>query len=169
LFIGLAGNTARLHYNPDMKLIIALVLAAGILSGCSTSSPWPAPLGSVQHATTVRHDKARQLFDQARQLGERVKEGELTRVQVADQLNLLRLRLVGHNPVDDATFNTYRYLAGQRDNGAIDSASAQSRMEMTLRDWQQRWPLLARHPADPAFTNFLLQLYDLPPMIAMSP
>jgi hypothetical protein len=152
-----------------MKSKIPMVLALMLLSGCGTMKQWPAPVESAHGSVAPRPDKTRILFDEANQLADQVKNGELTRLQAADRLNQLRLRLVGPNKVDDATFATYRYLAAQRDAGAITSQASQSRMEMTLRDWQQRWPLLARHPADPAFTNFLLQLYGLPQLGPLSP
>jgi len=61
-------------------------------------------------------------------------------------------------------FRTYRRIAQQRDAGQIDSARAQKQMEDRLEMWQRRWPTLPDKPANPAFTQFLLKLYSLPPL-----
>ncbi len=101
---------------------------------------------------------------EAQQLAPRVGKGELTRVQVADKLDALRQQQVGRNAVDDDVFRTYRRIAQQRDAGQIDSARAQKQMEDRLEMWQRRWPTLPDKPANPAFTQFLLKLYSLPPL-----
>ena len=72
--------------------------------------------------------------------------------------------LVGANAVDDNTFALYRQIAVQRDRGVIGADEAQSRMEARLRDWLRRRPKYTPKPADPAFTQFLLKLYRLPPL-----
>jgi len=102
------------------------------------------------------------IFHEANRLAVLVEKGELTRVEAADELNGYRLRIVGSNRVDDATFATYRYLATMRDDGKMTAEESHARMERKLLEWQRRWPKLSSRPVDPAFTNFLMQLYDLP-------
>ena len=102
------------------------------------------------------------IFREANRLAVLVEKGELTRVEAADELNGYRLRIVGSNRVDDSTFATYRYLATMRDGGKMSAEDTHARMERKLLEWQRRWPKLSSRPADPAFTNFLMQLYDLP-------
>jgi len=139
------------------------MLALGGLGGCAglQSALFPA---SERTAVSAKQDRASQILIEANRLADRVKNGELTRLQAADQLNLVRLRLVGANQVDDSTFASYRYLAKQRDLGLLTQEQSHAKLETRLRDWQQRWPRMSKRPADPAFTNFLLRLYDLPPL-----
>jgi len=37
-------------------------------------------------------------------------------------------------------------------------------MEDRLRYWQRRWPGLQNKPANPAFTQFMFKVYNLPPL-----
>lgn len=125
---------------------------------------WLAGCASLPELGGGGHAAADVLMREAQQLAPRVGKGELTRVQVADKLDALRQQQVGRNAVDDDVFRTYRRIAQQRDAGQIDSARAQKQMEDRLEMWQRRWPTLADKPANPAFTQFLLKLYSLPPL-----
>jgi hypothetical protein len=154
-----------LHTMRNLKFnaIVFAYASSVLLSGCGALnkliSPPPAP---VSAPAPVPASKSSQLLNEANRLAEKVKRGEMTRLAAADQLNRIRLHLVGGNQVDDAVFASYRTLARRRDEGSISQPVFQSRMKKTLLQWQQRWPTLARRPADPAFTNLLMQLYGLP-------
>lgn len=145
-----------------MRPLILLFLCMLTLSACGSFRQASAPVQSGRGATASAPSRAGLVFREANRLAGQVEQGELTRLQAADQLNAYRLRVVGSNRVDDSTFATYRYLAGMRDSGQMTSEETHSRMELKLRDWQRRWPRLASRPADPAFTNFLMQLYGMP-------
>lgn len=136
-----------------MKRLL-LVLSLLCLAAC-------ASLPDLGGGSQAAADK---LMREAQQLAPRVSKGELTRVQVADRLDALRQQQVGRNAVDDDVFRIYRRIAQQRDAGQIDSARAQKQMEDRLEMWQRRWPALQDKPANPAFTQFLLKLYSLPPL-----
>lgn len=137
-----------------MKRLI-LLLSLALLAACASLPGTSASSGNAA---------AEQLMREAQQLAPRVSKGELSRVQVADRLDTLRQQQVGRNAVDDDVFRTYRRIAQQRDSGQIDSARAQKLMEDRLELWQRRWPALQDKPANPAFTQFLLKLYRLPPL-----
>jgi uncharacterized lipoprotein YmbA len=125
---------------------------------------WLAGCASLPELGGSGNAAAEMLMREAQQWAPRVSKGELTRVQVADKLDALRQQQVGRNAVDDDVFRTYRRIAQQRDAGQIDSARAQKQMEDRLEMWQRRWPTLPDKPANPAFTQFLLKLYSLPPL-----
>lgn len=157
-----------LHYNRNMKskTIVLMMAVLAMLPGCGALKQAAAPVQS-SHATAPPRPmvaKSTLLLKEANRLAEKVRNGEMTRLEAADQLNLVRLRLVGANRIDDSTFSTYRFLVLHREDGSMTQEESHSRMEMKLREWQQRWPQLARRPADPAFTNFLMQLYGMPPL-----
>ncbi|CUA82157.1 MULTISPECIES: hypothetical protein [Gulbenkiania] len=152
-----------------MKALIPIAAAALFLSGCAaldTAPPAPArPQRPVPVTPSVpKQSNADRLLQEAGRLADRIKSGQISRAGAADELNRLRLRLVGANAVDDNTFALYRQIAVQRDRGVIGADEAQSRMEARLRDWLRRWPKYTPKPADPAFTQFLLKLYRLPPL-----
>ncbi|TDR82233.1 hypothetical protein [Paludibacterium purpuratum] len=149
--------------SPTILLLFSLSLAA-----CGSFKQPPSPVqsgrGAAARAAAPQPARAGMIFREANRLADEVGQGRLTRVEAADQLNIYRLRVVGANRVDDSTFATYRYLAVQRDNNGMSAEESHSRMEMKLRDWQRKWPTLRNRPTDPAFTNFLMQLFDLPPL-----
>ncbi|QEL57887.1 putative periplasmic lipoprotein [Chromobacterium paludis] len=152
------------------KLIIGLTLLGG-LSACSSLQQPAAPVHGGPVAVRPPHpvaapqpNKQAQLLDEADGLADRVKAGELSRTAAADLLNAARLRIVGSNAVDNDTFALYRELTAERDAGRIDSDVFRAKLEAHLRGWLRRWPQYAPKPADPAFTNFLLKLYGLPPL-----
>ncbi|AUH53511.1 hypothetical protein CXB49_03560 [Chromobacterium sp. ATCC 53434] len=150
------------------RQLIALSLL-GLLAGCSALKQLGVPVQSgspsrpAQQAPRVA-SKVDQLLAEANRLADRVKTGELTRTAAADQLNAARLRIAGSNPVDNDNFAVYRQLTVERDAGRLDSDAFRSRLELHLREWMRRWPRYSPKPADPAFSNFLLKLYGLPPL-----
>lgn len=150
------------------KTSLQLAVLSLSLSACSLlQQPAASQNGGIHHArppvtTSPADSKVDLLLKEANRLADKVKNGGMTRVAAADQLNVYRLRLVGANPVDDNCFAMYRYLAVQRDAGQLSQEESQSRMEMRLREWLRRWPKMQPKPPQPVFTNFLLKLYGLP-------
>ncbi len=135
-----------------MKNLFLLVLVF-LLAGCAASTSWRAE--SYQ----------KPLQATARRLATQIKAGKLTKTQAADRLNRERLALVGHQPVDDRVFGFYRRLTVQRDHGVITSAQARFQMQrelLAVRKRYQRHGALLRQ--SPAFTNFMMSLYGLPPL-----
>ncbi|OHX18840.1 hypothetical protein BI343_00385 [Chromobacterium amazonense] len=150
------------------RLIIGLTVLGG-LSACGSLQQIAAPVhpgGGAASAPTARpaSSKVDQLLDEANRLADRVKSGELTRTAAADQLGAARLRIAGANAVDNDNFAVYRQLTVEREAGRIDSDAFRARLEAHLREWMRRWPKYTPKPADPAFSNFLLKLYGLPPL-----
>ena len=144
------------------------------LSACSalqqlgvpiSSHPDANPAKSRPPGTPAVNGKTDALLREANRLADKVKSGELTRLAAADQLGAFRLKVVGANPVDDNTFAMYRYLTVEREAGRIDQDTFRAKMDERLREWMRRWPKLNPKPAEPAFTNFLLKLYGLPPLV----
>ncbi|WP_434633513.1 hypothetical protein [Chromobacterium sp. CV08] len=151
-----------------MNKLIAFSLI-GLLAGCSALKQLGVPVQSGSPSRPVQQapraaGKVDQLLAEANRLADRVKAGELSRTAAADQLNAARLRIAGANPVDNDNFAVYRQLTVERDAGRIDSDAFRSRLELHLREWMRRWPRYSPKPADPAFSNFLLKLYGLPPL-----
>ncbi|MEO9386455.1 hypothetical protein [Chromobacterium phragmitis] len=144
----------------------------GSLTACSALQQLGAPIHSgaggasrpAQSAPPRATGKVDLLLAEANRLADKVKSGELTRTAAADQLAAARLRIAGANAVDNDNFAVYRQLTADRDNGRIDSDAFRAKLEAHLREWMRRWPKYSPKPADPAFTNFLLKLYGLPPL-----
>jgi hypothetical protein len=125
-----------------------LILA---LAGCATT-PW----------MDTRQDALRQ---EAEYLAGLVKTNKITKVQAADRLNIRRIELVGQNPYDDEVFAYYRHLAGERDRKRIDQAESQSLMRKKLAEVRARYRQdPGKTGKTPVFTNFLMELYGLPPL-----
>jgi len=155
----------------SMKRHLTFLLLAFVLTGCGQlglKPVKPAPVVPAKPAqpAPLPADPSERLLFEANRLAEEVRDARLTRTQAADQLGRARLAWVGRNPVDDETFRLYRQISVERDTGQIGQAEAQRRMDEALKRWQRRWvqlPLSAR-PANPAFTNFLMKVYGLPPL-----
>lgn len=130
-----------------LRRIKSLMLVVA-LAGC-TSMPW----------TDTRQDALRQ---EAEYLAGLVKTHKITKVQAADRLDIKRIELVGRNPYDDEVFAYYRHLAGERDRKRIDQAESQSLMRKKLAEVRARYRQDPGKP--PVFTNFLMELYGLPPL-----
>ncbi len=133
-----------------LKRIKSLMLIVA-LAGCATT-PW----------MDTRQDALRQ---EAGYLAGLVKTNKITKVQAADRLNIRRIELVGQNPYDDEVFAYYRHLAGERDRKHIDQAESQSLMRKKLAEVRARYRQDPGKPGKtPVFTNFLMELYGLPPL-----
>jgi hypothetical protein len=131
-----------LHYlrNRKFEPIVLVLFVLAMLTGCGATRP-PLPAAPA-NGTAVITGKGSQLLAEANLLADKVKHGEITRLAAADQLNRVRLRLVGANRVDDAVFASYRSLVRRRDEGAITQPVFQEKMKQTLQMWQRRWPTL---------------------------
>lgn len=155
-----------------MKRQLIAFSLLGSLTACSALQQLGVPIHSgsgassrpAQSAQPRAAGKVDQLLAEANRLADKVKSGELTRTAAADQLNAARLRIAGGNPVDNDNFAVYRQLTVERDAGRIDSDAFRAKLEAHLREWMRRWPKYSPKPADPAFSNFLLKLYGLPPL-----
>lgn len=133
-----------------LKRIKSLMLIVA-LAGCATT-PW----------MDTRQDALRQ---EAEYLAGLVKTNKITKVQAADRLNIRRIELVGQNPYDDEVFAYYRHLAGERDRKRIDQAESQSLMRKKLAEVRARYRQDPEKTGKtPVFTNFLMELYGLPPL-----
>lgn len=133
-----------------LKTLKSLILILA-LAGCATM-PW----------TDARQDALRQ---EAEYLAGLVKTHKITKVQAADRLDIKRIELVGQNPYDDEVFAYYRHLAGERDRKRLGQAEAQSQMRKKLAEVRARYRQDPGKPGKtPVFTNFLMELYGLPPL-----
>ena len=148
------------------KLLVTCLICLGLLTACPglripytgkgdiESEGQKSPYGLQSH----------QILIEANRLAGLVSKNQLTRVQAAQALDRYRVDLVGHNAVDDALYATYLRVAVDRQNGRIDAQGAQNRMQSELEKWQGRWVKLKNKPDNPAFTNFLMQVFKLPPL-----
>jgi len=139
------------------------LLSAALLSGCAGFPHFGVSTGQQARPKPLHQHRANDsaaILGEANRLATLVREGEMTRIEAADQLNRYRLARVGHNFVDDNTYATYRSLTVAREKNQITQDEFQSRMLDRLQEWQLRWPKLTQRPANPAFTNFLMDVYN---------
>jgi hypothetical protein len=142
-----------------VKARFGLVLLPVLLTACA-GLPGTAP----RPAAPVHHYGSADILREANQLASQVKDGDLTRTQAADRLNRYRLSHIGHNSIDDTNFAWYRALAVERDRNQISQEESMTRICTRQMQWHRRWPQMENHPANPAFTNFLMEVCDLPPL-----
>ncbi|MDO4878395.1 MAG: prokaryotic membrane lipolipid attachment site family protein [Neisseria sp.] len=159
-----------------MKKSLLFVLAAVTLSACPSyyySSP-PTNKGTAGTRTTPSSGGYRlaashwsdvsKIRAEAYRLNSQVGEGKMTKVQAAQNLNRFRLKLVGSNQVDDDVYESYLRSAVDSQRGEITTAQSKNHIQSTLKGWQQRWPNMQNKPANPAFTNFLMELMEMQPL-----
>lgn len=133
-----------------LKIIKSLMLILA-LAGCA-AMPWK----------DTRQGALRQ---EAGYLAGLVKTNKITKVQAADRLDIKRIELVGRNLYDDEVFAYYHHLAEERDHNRIDQAESQSLMRKKLAEVRARYRQdPGKHGKIPVFTNFLMELYGLPPL-----
>ncbi len=145
------------------KYLITFCVCLGLLTGCPTTGGYKGTLEG-EGAKSPYGLQAHQILVEANRLADLVGDKQLTRVQAAQSLDRYRIELVGHNAVDDALFATYLRIAVDRQNNKIDGPTSQKRMQKELENWQARWVKLKRKPDNPAFANFLMQVFKLPPL-----
>ena len=145
------------------KYLITFFICLGLLTGCPTTGGYKGTLEGEGNKSPYGL-QAHQILIEANRLADLVRDKELTRVQAAQSLDRYRIELVGHNAVDDALFATYLRIAVDRQNNKIDGPTSQKRMKKELEGWQTRWKTLKKKPENPAFANFLMQVFELPPL-----
>ena len=91
-------------------------------------------------------------------------QGKITKVQAAQYLNRYRIQLVGRNTVDDSMYEVYLRSAVDSQRGEITTEQSKLYIQNALKGWQQRWPNMRSKPANPAFTNFLMEVMDMKPL-----
>lgn len=166
-----------------MKHILSLIVLAAALGGCSSvyvpkvvkvpvdggTPVLPVPGGSATTASTYRladshwSDVAK-IRDEATRLSYQVSQGGITKVQAAQYLDKFRTQLVGRNMVDDDMYTIYLRSAVDSQRGAINTEQSKYFIQNALRGWQQRWPNMRNKPANPAFTNFLMEVMGMKPL-----
>ncbi|WP_434779492.1 prokaryotic membrane lipolipid attachment site family protein [Neisseria sp. Ec49-e6-T10] len=148
--------------------LIIIFFSAAFLSGCATSyKPKDIKVdktGATQSIQTYG-ESSHKILVEANRLANLVNTNSLTRVQAAQSLDRYRVELVGHNAVDDAVFSSYLRIAVDRQSGKISAEQSQTLMQQDLEKWQTRWVKLKHKPENPAFTNFLMQVFNLPPLV----
>jgi len=96
------------------------------------------------------------LLAAADQIADRLREGELTRLQAAEALNQQRLKIVGANPIDDEVFARYRELIAKVQAGRLSQTDLRQRLKQKL-DSVNAQPWQTRQSTPPLFTHFLLK------------
>ena len=145
---------------------LPILLLAGLLSGCQTLSPRPQRRSAApQYTLAASHwgDVAK-IRNEATRLGYEVTKGRMTKTQAAQQLNRFRINLVGRNSVDDSMYEIYLRSAVQSQQGRITPEQSKIFIRNALQGWQQRWPNMQNRPANPAFTNFLMEVMNMQPL-----
>ncbi|MCP2040431.1 bacillopeptidase F (M6 metalloprotease family) [Neisseria sp. HSC-16F19] len=157
-----------------MKRTLALLTLAAFLGGCTViTTPGGGtvvpPRSSTQQPPAYRlasshwSDVAK-IREEATMLNRQVANGQITKVQAAQRLNQLRIKLVGRNVVDDDMYEIYLRSATRSQANKISSAQSKQFVQDGLRSWQQRWPHMTNKPANPAFTNFLMEAMGMRPL-----
>ncbi|MCO6504491.1 MAG: prokaryotic membrane lipolipid attachment site family protein [Snodgrassella sp.] len=163
-----------------MKKILALSVIAVLMSACTNFLGKNHPTIANSSTTakvedgTIRgkdykladshwSDVAR-IRDEATRLSFRVSQGTMTKVQAAQMLDKFRIAQVGHNMVDDDMYDIYLRSAVESQQGSINTAQSKAYIKNALTGWQQRWPNMQKKPANPAFTNFLMEVMNLQPL-----
>ncbi|XXQ68393.1 hypothetical protein ACKLNO_00505 [Neisseriaceae bacterium B1] len=147
------------------------ILTAMVLSACGTLEVPRVltPNNNTQSSGVYQLDRnhwtdVAKIRAEAQRLGTQVSSGKITKVQAAQMLDRYRRNLVGRNSVDDSVYEVYQQAAVDSQRGAINASQSKAYVENALRGWQQRWPNMSNKPANPAFTNFLLEYMGMKPL-----
>lgn len=163
-----------------MKKTLALCVVAAFLGGCSffnnpltakdSKEVKPVQVVNGTAANTEFHlasshwsDVAR-IRNEATRLSFQVSQGSMTKVQAAQLLDQFRIAQVGHNMVDDDMYAIYLRSVVESQQGSIDTAQSKAYIQNALSGWQQRWSVMRSKPANPAFTNFLMEVMNMKPL-----
>ncbi|WP_174875765.1 hypothetical protein [Vogesella oryzae] len=138
-----------------------MAVLLGALAGCANLPQFSFPSSAPASRTANAADA---LLTEADRLADKVGRGEINRVDAAEKLGEMRIKLVGRNLVDDDVYRLYYQISQLRDAGKLDGDSARKQMEDRLKYWQRRWPGLQNKPANPAFTQFMFKVYGLSPL-----
>ena len=144
-----------------LKLILSALTILVILSGCAGLPFGQGPSSMTTPNTTTdtslqREQKQQQLLAAADQIADRLREGELTRLQAAEALNQQRLKIVGANPIDDEVFARYHELIAKVQAGRLSQTDLRQRLKQKL-DSVNAQPWQTRQSTPPLFTHFLLK------------
>ena len=159
-----------------MKTQISVLVLVAALSGCSSvyvpkivevpikpTTSVQTPPASYRLAASHWSDVSK-IRDEATRLSYQVSQGQITKAQAAQYLDRFRINLVGRNAVDDDMYQIYLRSAVDSQRGAINTEQSKLFIQNALRGWQQRWPNMQSKPANPAFTNFLMEVMDMQPL-----
>lgn len=119
--------------------------------------------GAYSLASSHWSDVSR-IRDEATRLSYQVSQGKMTKVQAAQYLNKFRIQLVGRNSVDDSMYEVYLRSAVDSQRGEITTEQSKLYIQNALKGWQQRWKNMGNKPANPAFTNFLMEVMNMQPL-----
>ena len=160
-----------------MKKHIPLLFSLVLLTGCSSiyiPKLVEVPLRPTNVKTTPDNQSSNlesthwvdvsKIRDEATRLSYEVSQNKLTKVQAAQYLNRFRTRQVGRNTVDDSMYEVYLRSAVDSQRGEITTEQSKLYIQNALKGWQQRWPNMRSKPANPAFTNFLMEVMDMKPL-----
>lgn len=158
-----------------MKTHISLLVLLAALSGCSSVyvpkivevpvRPASSQVPSAGYRLAASHwSDVSKIRDEATRLSYQVSQGQMTKAQAAQYLDRFRINLVGRNAVDDDMYQIYLRSAVDSQRGAINTEQSKLFIQNALRGWQQRWPNMQSKPANPAFTNFLMEVMDMQPL-----
>jgi hypothetical protein len=142
-----------------VKARFGLALLPLLLTACAG-----LPGTAVRPAAPPHRYGSADILREADRLASQVKDGTLSRTQAADQLNRFRLAHIGHNSIDDTNFAWYRAMAVARDRNQISQEESMTRICTRQMQWHRRWAQMDNRPSNPAFTNFLMEVCDLPPL-----
>lgn len=166
------------------KLLVSVLAMSSALTACTTTLTNDLFGGSHRPSTSANQGNAgvvvtptntvtpyrlsanhwsdvASIRNRANELSIRVGQGELTKVQAAQLLNEYRVKLVGHNSVDDNVYTVYLRAATQSQSGQINTDQSKRLIQNALSGWSQRWPNMQNKPSNPAFTNFLNEVMGL--------
>lgn len=158
-----------------LKQLPLALLVSFALNACVTINT-PTPIGSANSSTNQNTNNVgyrpaashwsdvAKIRQEAQRLGAEVGAGKLTKVQAAQYLNRYRLSLVGSNQIDDSMYEVYQKAALDSQRGVISQEQSKQYIISALKGWQQRWSSMSVKPANPAFTNFLMEVMELQPL-----
>lgn len=162
---------------PMKKTALSLTMFAALSACTSVYVPTFKEIGILPAQTEVINTSLKEyklsrthwtdvakIRDEATRLSDQVSKGSLTKVQAAQLLNRFRVKLVGHNNVDDSVYDVYLRSAVDSQRGAITTQQSKLYIQNALKGWQQRWPSMQEKPDNPAFTNFLLEVMGMEPL-----
>lgn len=165
-----------------MKKHIPLLFVLAALAGCESiylptlkevplsptnvkKSPSSKASGKTSYRLASSHwSDVSKIRDEATRLSYQVSQGQITKVQAAQYLNRYRIQLVGHNNVDDSMYEVYLRSAVDSQRGTISTTQSKLYIQNALKGWSQRWPSMSNKPANPAFTNFLMEVMGMRPL-----
>ncbi|MFH4354909.1 MAG: prokaryotic membrane lipolipid attachment site family protein [Neisseriaceae bacterium] len=137
---------------------------AGVeISSGSTSQPQEDHSGPYRLAPSHWSDVAK-IRAEAESLASKITAGQITKVEAARSLDRFRIKLVGHNVVDDNVFQTYLSAAIDSNRGALTNVQSKNLVKNVLSAWHTRWKQMqdTYKPRNPAFSNFLNETMGLP-------